>query len=41
MCYLSLENVEHGPFHNDGHEVEDKVGEFKKMITQEDRGMPI
>lgn len=44
MCYLSLENVDHGPFHNDTHEVKDEVCELKKgleLITQEDRDMPI
>lgn len=43
MCSLSLENVDCGPFCNDALEVEDKVCELqkKKMITQEDRSMPI
>lgn len=29
-CYLSLENVDRGPFRNDAQEVEDKVCELKK-----------
>lgn len=41
MCYLFLENVDRGPFHSGAHELEDKVCELKKWITQEDRSMPI
>lgn len=44
MRYLSLENIGHGLFHNDAHEVEDKVPELKKgleQITRQDRDMPL
>ena len=44
MRCLSLENVGRGPFHDDAHEVEDKVPELKKgleQITRQDRDMPI
>lgn len=39
MCYLSLEKQGLWSFHNDAHEVEDKVCELKKIITLEDRGI--
>lgn len=41
---MSLENMGHGLFHNDAHEVEDKVSALKKgleQITHQDRDVSI